>query len=195
MVVRILQLAGATQCLALVVLASATAGAQTASPPQPAPAPAEARAPGADAFGALAWLEGCWRGRVNDREFNEHWLPPRGNLMVGASHTVVGQRTQGYEYLRIEVRSDEVFYVAVPSGQREASFRLVEQTVDTMAGRNDQIFRFANPAHDFPQQITYRRASEGWLYATVEGKVGTTPRQVIYPMRRIDCELGEPIGR
>jgi hypothetical protein len=143
----------------------------------------------------LAWLEGCWRGSVTDREFNEHWLPPRGNLMVGASHTVVGQRTQGYEYLRIEVRSDGVFYVAVPSGQKETSFRLVEQTVDTTAGRNDQIFKFANPANDFPQQIIYRRASEGWLYATVEGKVGATPRQVVYPMRRIGCESGVSLGR
>lgn len=195
MVVRILQLAGVTLCLSIVVLASATAGAQTASPSQVTPAPAEAGAPGPDAFGALAWLEGCWRGSVTDREFNEHWLPPRGNLMVGASHTVVGQRTQGYEYLRIEVRSDGVFYVAVPSGQKETSFRLVEQTADTTAGRNDQIFKFANPANDFPQQITYRRASEGWLYATVEGMVGATPRQVIYPMRRIDCELGELIRR
>jgi hypothetical protein len=25
-----------------------------------------------------AWLEGCWRGAVNQREFREHWLPLRG---------------------------------------------------------------------------------------------------------------------
>lgn len=195
MAARVLPLAAGTLSLLIVALTGGTAGAQAPKPPEALPAPAEAKAPGADAFAALAWLEGCWRGSVTDREFNEHWLPPRGNLMVGASHTVVGQRTQGYEYLRIEVRSDGVFYVAVPSGQKETSFRLVEQTADTTAGRNDQIFRFANPANDFPKQITYRRASEGWLYATVEGMVGTTPRQVIYPMRRIDCELGEPIRK
>jgi hypothetical protein len=161
----------------------------------PAPAPVEAKAPDADAFAALAWLEGCWRGSVADREFNEHWLPPRGKLMLGASHTAAGQRTQGYEYLRIEARADGVYYVAVPSGQKEAAFRLVEQSVDTAAGRNDQIFRFANPEHDFPQQIVYRRASEGWLYATVEGRIGGTPRQLVYPMRRIGCESGAPLGR
>lgn len=174
------------------------AGAQTAAPPQPGPAPAapaEAKAPGPEAFAALAWLEGCWRGSVNQREFNEHWLPPRGNLMVGASHIVFQGKTQGYEFLRLEVRPDGVYYVAVQSGQKESAYRLVERSVDEAAGRNDELFTFANPALDFPSRIIYRRGAEGWLYATVEGKVGAAPRQVIYPMRRIGCESGEYLKR
>lgn len=192
-----------TQCiwalsLLAAVLFGAPVAAQTAPVPPASPAPsssAQAKLPGSDAFASLAWLEGCWRGSVNQREFNEHWLPPRSNVMVGASHTVAQERTQSYEYLRLEVRPDGVYYVAVPSGQKEAAFRLVERTVDTTAGRNDEIYTFANPAHDFPQKITYRRASEGWLYATVEGTVNGAPRQVIYPMRRIGCESGEFLRR
>ncbi len=52
-------------------------------------------------------------------------------------------------------------------------------------------FVFVNPALDFPQKITYRRATQGWLYATVDGKVGGADKEVTYPMRRIDCESGE----
>jgi hypothetical protein len=178
-------------------LLGGVAAAQTAPAPQvnAAPSPAEAKLSGSEAFASLAWLEGCWRGSLNQREFNEHWLPPRANLMVGASHTALPERTQSFEYLRIEVRPDGIYYVAVPSGQKEAAFRLVERTTDTTAGRNDEIYTFANPAHDFPQKIVYRRASEGWLYATVEGNVNGAPRQVIYPMRRVGCESGEFLRR
>jgi hypothetical protein len=34
----------------------------------------------------------------------------------------------------------------------------------------------------------YRRGFEGWLYATVEGKVNGEEKKVIYPMRRVDCQ-------
>ena len=33
---------------------------------------------------SLGWLEGCWRGAVNQRDFREHWLPLRGGMIVGA---------------------------------------------------------------------------------------------------------------
>jgi hypothetical protein len=146
----------------------------------------------------LAWLEGCWRGSVNEREFREHWLPLRGNLMIGVSHTVRGGKTQDYEYLRLEPRADGVWYVDQPSGQKakEAAFRLVGRKVDTADGRNDEIFTFdAPPGAEFPQRIVYRRASEGWLYASVEGKSGGADKSVIYPMRRIDCQSGEFIRK
>ena len=136
---------------------------------------------------ALAWLAGCWRGNVNQREFREHWLPLRGELLVGAGHTVAGGKTQDYEFLRIEARADGLFYVAAPRNQKETAFKLAGRTSDGP----DEIFTFANPAHDFPQAIVYRRGSEGWLYVHVEGKLGGEERRIIYPFRRVDCESGE----
>lgn len=135
----------------------------------------------------FAWLSGCWRGTANQREFREHWMPLRGDLMLGTGHTVTGGRTQDYEYIRLEPRADGVHYVAVPSGQKETSFRLAERTTDGP----DTIYTFANSGHDFPQRIVYRRASEGWLYIHVEGKLGSEERRIIYPMRRVGCESGE----
>jgi len=165
--------------------------------PPPATGAPEPKAPTGEvaALEPLAWLEGCWRGDVGQREYREHWMPLRGGMLIGVSQTVMQGKTQGYEYLRLESRADGVHYVAAPSGKAEASFRLQEQTVDKAEGRNDMIFTFANPRPEFPQRIVYRRASEGWLYATVEGKVGGADRQVTYPMRRVDCESGEFILR
>jgi len=168
-----------------VLLPSAMVGAQTpaAAPAEPRPAE-EMRS--ASPLAPLAWLEGCWRGDVNQREFREQWLPLRGDLLVGISHTVSEGRTLGYEYLRVENRADGVYYVAVPAGTSEIALKLVKTAVDG----GITTFTFANPALDFPRQLSYRRDPDGWLYATLDGKVQGADRQVIYPMRRIDCETG-----
>ena len=161
--------------------------------PPPATGAPEAQAPTKEvaALEPLAWLEGCWRGEVNQREYREHWMPLRGGMLIGVSQTVMQGKMQGYEYLRLESRADGVYYIAAPSGKAEAAFRLEEQTVDKTGDRNDTNFTFANSRPEFPQRIVYRRASEGWLYATVEGKVGGADRQVTDPLRRVDCESGE----
>ncbi len=164
-------------------------------PGTPEPKALEPMAPAKEvaALESLAWLGGCWRGDVNQREYREQWMPLRGGMLIGVSQTVMHGKMQGYEYLRLESRPDGVYYVAAPSGKTESAFRLQEQTVDKTGDRSDTIFTFVSPRAEFPQRIVYRRGSEGWLYATVEGKVGGADRQVIYPMRRIDCESGELI--
>jgi hypothetical protein len=166
--------------LALIVVAAA-ANAQTP--------------PASDPLVPLAWLEGCWRGSVNQREFREHWMPLRGGLLLGMSQTVTGGKSQSYEYLRIESRPDGIYYVALPSDANEDAFKFAGKTIDTEDGRNDELFTFENPALEFPRRIVYRRASAGWLFAQVEGKVGGADRQVIYPMRRIDCASGAYLGK
>lgn len=157
-------------------VAPATAGAPTAAESPLAP---------------LAWLDGCWRGKVNQREFREHWLPLRGDLMLGVSHTVLQdkppEKTQDYEYLRLEIRADGVYYVVMPSEGKPSSFKLAGTTTDGDA----TIFTFTNVVDEFPQRLIYRRGGPGWLYAMVEGKEEGKDRQVIYPMRRISCESGE----
>jgi len=166
-----------------------------AAVPTPPPARAEAKpvpagtAEAAGPLAQLAWLEGCWRGSVNKREFREHWLPLRGNLLIGASHTVLQDRTQDFEYVRVESRGDGLHYVAQPSGGRETTFRLADRQMDGA----DTVYTFANDAQDFPRRIVYRRGSEGWLYIHVEGRVQGEERRVIYPLRRIDCESGDVI--
>jgi uncharacterized protein DUF6265 len=174
---------------AVAISLSACTFAQTATPPISQPAESKAPEPAADSgpLASLAWLSGCWRGSVNQRDFREHWLPLRGNLLVGAGHTVNAGRTQDFEFLRVEPRADGVYYVASPSGQKETAFKLASKQTDGP----DTIFTFANAAHDFPQTIIYRRGTGGWLYVHVEGKLGGEERKIIYPLRRIDCESGE----
>ena len=169
---------------------SAHAPAPALSPAQPIAPPAAEPAKGTVPpleLTSLAWLDGCWRGQVGQYEFREHWLPLRGGLMVGAGHVVFEGKTQDYDYLRLETRPDGVYYVSISSGRKEASFKLTATTVDD----KDTIFTFTNPVDEFPERILYRRGVEGWLYATVEGKVKGEDKNVIYPMRRVDCQSGD----
>jgi Domain of unknown function (DUF6265) len=166
-----------------------------AEPAAPTPAPAAAAAAptpvDTTSLASLAWLEGCWRGAVNQREFREHWLPLRGGMMIGASHNVMQDKTQDYEYLRLESRSDGIHYVAIPSGKPPADFRLTTATSDDRGTH----FVFANAVDEFPQRLVYHRGDEGWLYATIEGKLNGAARTATYPMRRVNCETGEQIRK
>ena len=195
--------------LVAVLLAAPMARAQTPAPaPAPAVAPAPAATPDAAAtpappvtsaaapidttsLASLAWLEGCWRGAVNQREFREHWLPLRGSMMIGASHNVMQDKTQSYEYLRLEPRIDGLHYVAMPSGKPPTDFRLTKATADD----HGTHFTFVNSVDEFPQQLVYNRGNEGWLYATIEGKLNGQPRTATFPMRRVNCETGETLPR
>jgi hypothetical protein len=157
---------------------------------KPADKPADKPATGP--LAPLAWMRGCWDGKVNQRDFREEWLPLTGDMMIGVSQTALRGKTVDFEYLRLEPRPDGVFYVAAPSGKNEEAFRLATQT--TIEG--DQVFTFANatPGVDYPQRIIYRRGSEGWLYVTVEGKVKGVDKQVVFPMRHVDCQTGAIVG-
>jgi hypothetical protein len=174
------------------MLGAATAAAQT--PPTPPTPEVKAAAPQASEpspLAPLAWLEGCWRGSANRREFREHWMPPRGNLIVGVSQTVMNDKTLDFEYLRIEPRADGVYYVILPPGRNEAAYKLTGQPA---AGADDE-FVFTNPALEFPRKITYRHGAQGWLYATVAGTVKGADKEITYPMRRINCQSGDLILR
>ncbi|MDQ2962873.1 MAG: DUF6265 family protein [Pseudomonadota bacterium] len=137
---------------------------------------------------ALAWLRGCWEGKVTRREFSEQWQSARGGMMLGSSQTVLGQRTEDYTYMRIESRPDGLYYVAVPSGKKEIAFKLTSIEDD----KGVKVFTFNGAQDVFPQRIVYRRTEGGLMFAQVGGKVDGKDKEVTYPMHRVDCATGAP---
>jgi hypothetical protein len=179
-------------CIAALALLVAASRSFAQAPPAADPAKAAAAQPTAEGpLAPLAWLSGCWKGSANQREFREQWMPLAGTVMLGVGHTTQSGQTQDYEYLRIEPRADGIYYVALPSKQKETAFKLGEIVKDDA----DTIFTFSNPTHDFPQRIVYRRGLGGWLYAHAEGTLNGTERKIIYPMRRVSCESDEVIPK
>ena len=185
--------------------AHAQAPSEPAAHAAPAAAKADAKAPKADAqapkvgapkapspptgpLAPLAWLQGCWQGQVNKREFREYWMPLQGDTMVGIGQSTLEGKMNDYEYLRLESRDGSTVFSQFSGKRAEVSFKLATTTTDA----KDTIFTFANTAGAFPARLIYRRGGlDGWLYETIEGPLNGANKSVIYPLRRVDCETGE----
>jgi len=128
----------------------------------------------------LAWLAGCWDGSGEGRESLEQWMKPSGQTMLGMSRTIAGGKTVAYEFLQIREQDGSIFYIAKPSGQAEASFKLVKHE------NHEAIFE--NPEHDFPQRIIYRLEKDGSLAAAIEGMSKGKLKKIDFPMRRTKCD-------
>ncbi|MBU6483815.1 MAG: hypothetical protein KGL70_11510 [Betaproteobacteria bacterium] len=148
----------------------------------------EAASPPTGPLAPFAWLQGCWQGKVNKREFREYWMPLQGDTMVGVGQLALEGKLNDYEYLRLESRDGSTVFSQFSGERAEISFKLATTTTDA----KDTIFTFANTADAFPARLIYRRGGlDGWLYETIEGPLDGANKSVIYPLRRVDCETGE----
>ena len=122
----------------------------------------------------LAWMAGAWQTEPGaKRQIEEHWTQAAGTTMMGMSRTVEGEKTAGFEYLRIEQRANGIYYVAHPEGTCTGTdFKL------THASANEAVFE--NPQHDFPKRIIYRKGADDSLTASIDGGQGTDAMSVAY---------------
>ena len=115
----------------------------------------------------LSWIAGDWQTAPGGRaQIEEHWTSVAGGSMMGMSRTVAGEKTVEFEYLRIEQRTDGVYYVAHPKARCPSTdFKL------TRASATEAVFE--NPQHDFPKRIIYRKSGDDSLTASIDGGEGT----------------------
>lgn len=142
------------------------------------------------ALAPFTWLEGCWRGEVNQREFREFWMPARAGVMIGVGQQSLDGKLQDYEYLRLEAK-DGVTFSQFSGDRKVYAFKLASTTTD----QKDTVFTFDHTEATFPAHLTYRKGVDGWLYETVDGTLDGKPAKVIYPLRRVSCETGEIIAK
>jgi hypothetical protein len=100
----------------------------------------------------MAWLAGTWQrvGLPEGQSGYERWAYDRAQGFVGVGVSERGGRAVFEEKLRILVQDRTVYYVAdVPENPKPVYFKLTELS--------EHGFTFENPAHDFPQKISYKR--------------------------------------
>jgi hypothetical protein len=125
----------------------------------------------------LSWLKGCWTSNRNSRVITEHWMKPAGRTMLGISRTVAEGKTLEFEFMQIrEETSGQILFIAKPSGQPEATFKLIK-------GSAREVI-FENPQHDFPQRVIYRLQTDGSLLGRIEGVIKGKEKSVDFPMNR-----------
>lgn len=133
-----------------------------------------------DLLAALSWLAGCWSADGGEPGSAESWMPPAGRSMFGVSRTVGSGKTVAHEFMQIRATADgKLAFIALPSGQREATFPLLSLSADQVT--------FENPQHDCPQRVSYRRLPGERLLAQIEGVREGTLRAVDFPMSRVAC--------
>lgn len=131
----------------------------------------------------LQWMSGCWEERSAASTTEEFWTTPNGGILFGIGRTIVrragGDTTRSFEVMRIFERGGKLVFLAQPSGQELAEFTEQELT--------DSSVVFANPTHDFPQFVRYRRRGADELHARVDGKMDGKDRGFDSRYRRVSC--------
>lgn len=127
----------------------------------------------------VVWLQGCWRAESPARVIEENWTAPRGGAMIGVSSTVRGDSLVEYELLVLRQTGIGLAYEAHPSSQAVTTFTARESTDSTVV--------FANPAHDYPQEVGYQRVGADSLLAWIDGPLKGKPRRVEFRYARVKC--------
>ena len=108
----------------------------------------------------LAWLEGHWCGRQGEATVEEWWVL-RGEALLSLGATTREGHLRSFEFMRIVDRGKQgIAFIAQPNGAPPTAFAL--------AKLDGQSVTFSNPAHDFPQHVSYRRDATG-LHAEIAG--------------------------
>jgi hypothetical protein len=110
---------------------------------------------------------------------DEHWMAPAAGVMLGMSRTVMRGKAIEHEFLQIrEGPGGALYYVAMPSGQKEAAFQVKSLSATEAV--------FENLQHDFPQRISYALQPDGSLLAAIEGPgQNGQVRRVEFSYRRV----------
>jgi hypothetical protein len=97
----------------------------------------------------LAWIAGCWQSE--DGATREVWRAAADTHLFGHSVSTKGGEVSFFEHLRIAKNQDAGGYTlsAYPSGVGPSDF--------ASASVDEHHISFENPAHDYPQKITYTR--------------------------------------
>lgn len=128
----------------------------------------------------LQWMSGCWESKDRNLFLSEQWMKPSGGMMLGIGRTVKGERVVDFEFMRIEQRGDDIFFLAQPKeNKQETPFKLLSSKA------NQAIFE--NKDHDFPQRVIYKRDGER-LTGRIEGNNKGKFMGIDFPMTRAKCD-------
>ncbi len=127
----------------------------------------------------MNWLVGNWEQKLPDGTLKETWTKQNDSTFSGDSYFINLKDTVHFESIKLTQRAEELIYIATVVGQNNeepVEFKLISDA--------DSTFAFENPAHDYPQKITYKKVSETSLIATISGKQQGKQTQESYPMTK-----------
>ena len=125
----------------------------------------------------FGWLAGVWESTEGSAATEERWMSPTANVILGVSRTVKDGRTVGFEFMRLEKRGADIYYIPQPGGRPPVDFKLT-------SGEGGRYIFENTEGVDRVHRIEYRREGENGLYARVDGVQNGKPFLLEYRYRR-----------
>ena len=132
-----------------------------------------------DKISQMEWLTGRWEHKDGNMASTEVWAKQNDSTLSGFGYALSGKDTVFKEYLRIQQKGQDLYYIPTVPDQNNGTAVLFTLIHDT-AGQ----FVFENKAHDYPQRIVYNHVEKDSIYAYVEGMQKGKMRKDIFPMKR-----------
>ncbi|WP_091084582.1 DUF6265 family protein [Flavobacterium gillisiae] len=132
-----------------------------------------------DKIKTARWLLGQWETKSEDGTLTETWKKVNDSTYNGSSFFLKGKDTIHYETIVLQQIGEQLSYNANVRGQNDdkpVAFLLAET-------KENQLV-FTNPAHDYPQKISYTQVSKDSLVAEISGIQSGKPSSEKYVMRR-----------
>jgi len=127
-----------------------------------------------------SWFLGRWIYKGKNETILELWEKKNDSLYTGTSYLTVSKGTVVQEELQLVFSNWNIDYIALPllinPDSVPVTFALTEFS--------DSCYVFENPAHDFPQKITYTRISKDSIKAVISGITEGREDSVVFPMAR-----------
>lgn len=125
------------------------------------------------------WLIGNWENRTQNGDLSESWAKVNDSTFEGTSFFIKGKDTLHNESVVLSQKGGELLYSPTVKGQNgdlPVAFKMTAATAKTIV--------FENPAHDFPQKISYQMITKDSIVAQISGIQGGKPASESYPMGR-----------
>jgi hypothetical protein len=114
----------------------------------------------------FAWLAGTWVAEGDSRPIYEEWAIGVDHYPVGRNYSIYGGDTTINEELSIKPDRSRISYMAKVFNQNNGK----PVFFDWKPCAEEHVIAFSNPAHDFPQDITYKLISPDSLVAVIKGQ-------------------------
>ena len=132
-----------------------------------------------DKLEKMNWLVGSWEQKLPDGTLVESWTKENDSTFSGKSYFVKDKDTIHAESVVLTQKKEELFYIPTVTGQNNDEPVTFKLTSDI-----ENIFTFENPAHDYPQKITYKKVNDSNMLASISGKQQGKETSESYPMKR-----------
>ena len=132
-----------------------------------------------DKLQKMNWLIGNWEQKLPDGVVTESWSKENDSTFSGKSYFIKGKDTIHLESISLTQKKEELLYIPTVHGQNND-----EPTTFKMTSEAQNTFSFENPAHDYPQKITYKKINNTSLLATISGKQLGKDSTESYPMTK-----------